>query len=49
MVLEEGNHPLPCFPKCDMFVIFRELYGKHQATEMCTKGAEKKLKQLREE
>ena len=32
-----------------MFVPWVDLNGKHQATEMCTKGVERKLKRLREE
>ena len=49
VILEYGIHPLPRCPKCDMFVPWKALNGKHQATAMCFKGAEGQLKQLREE
>ena len=35
--------------KSDMFVTYMTLKGKHQATEMCIKGEDNKLKRLREE
>ena len=49
MVLEEGNHPPLRCQKFDMFVSWRALNSKYWATEMCEKGAEWKLKCLREE
>ena len=49
LVLEEVNHPLMCCFKCDMFVPCMALNRKHRATEMCTKGKEHKLKNIREE
>ena len=41
VILEEGNHPLPRCPKCDIFVICRAINGRHQATEMCARGEER--------
>ena len=49
VVLEEGNHPLPGCLKCDMFVVWKVLNGKNQATEICARYAERWLKWLREE
>ena len=49
VVLEEGNHPLPRFPKCDIFVTCTAVNGKQQVTEMCNNGEEHKIKRLREE
>ena len=49
VVLEELNHPLLRCPRCDVFVPWRELHGKHQATAMCAKRAERKSNRLREE
>ena len=33
LVLEEGNHPLPQFPKFNMFVPWEDLNWRHQDTE----------------
>ena len=41
VILEEGNHPLPCCPKCDMFLTCRALNGRNPATEMCVRGEER--------
>ena len=49
VVLDERSHPLPLCPKCDTFVTCRELNRYHQATDMCARGAKRKLKQLQEE
>ena len=38
VVLEEDNHSLPHYPKCDMFFIWRELNKNHQATSMYAWG-----------
>ena len=38
VVLEGGNHHLPRYPKCDIFVPWRVLNGKNHSTEMCVKG-----------
>ena len=49
VVLEEGNHPLLCCPKCNGFVPWRVLNGKHHSTLMCAKEAERKIKWKRGE
>ena len=49
VVLEEGNHPLLKFTKCDMFVTWWELNENHQATVMCARGAERWMKRLQDE
>ena len=46
MVLEEGSHPLPRFPKCDMFSAWRALNGSHQAMLMRARGSDRNLKRL---
>ena len=42
VVLEEGNHPVPYCPKCDMFSPLEALNRSHMDTEICTKGADRK-------
>ena len=37
VVLEEGNHPLLCCLKYDIFVPWRALNRNHKATAMCDK------------
>ena len=32
VILEEGSHPLPRYPKCDIFVTWSFLNGRHQAS-----------------
>ena len=49
VVLVEGNYPLPCCPKCDIFATWRALNGTHQVMSMCTRGVERRLKRLWEE
>ena len=49
VVLEEGNHPLQICPKCEIFVTWKALNRTHQATKMCARGSDRRLKQLREE
>ena len=49
VLLEEGNHTLPRCPKWNMFVYWMELIGMHQATLICAKGSEHKIKRMREE
>ena len=49
VILEEGNHPLQCCPKCDMFFTWQVLNENHQAMEMCARGMMRRLKQLPEE
>ena len=46
VVLEEGDHSLPRCPKCYMFVTWWALNREYQATDMCARGAERRLKQL---
>ena len=48
VVLEEGNHPLPCLTKCVMFVHWEALNGMHHYTDMCSRGAEQKLRRRRD-
>ena len=48
VVLEEGNHPLLKFTKCDIFVTWWELNGNHQVTVMCARGAERWMKWLQD-
>ena len=49
VILEEANHPLPRYTKCDMFVTWWALNRKHQTTVMCTRSEERRMKRLREE
>ena len=49
VVPEEGNRPLLRCPKCDMFVPWEALNGRHRDTAMCARGAELKLRRRREE
>ena len=46
VVLEEDNHSLPHYPKCDMFFIWRELNKNHQATSMYAWGDYRRLERL---
>ena len=48
IILEGGNLPHPRCPRCDMFVPWRSLNGRHNSTEMCRSGAKKKRRQLAE-
>ena len=48
IILEEGNLPHPRFPRYDMFVLWRELNGRHKNTDMCRSGADKKRRRLAE-
>ena len=49
VIPEERIRPLPRCPKCDMFVTWRALNGKHQDTAMCARwgGAETEATTLR--
>ena len=49
VIMDKGSHPLPCFPKFDMFVTWRELNARNQATVMCYRGEEMSRKKRREE
>ena len=42
VIMEEGSHTLTFCPKCDIFVPWQDLDGKHQATDMCSRGEERK-------
>ena len=42
IILEEGNLPHPRCPGCDMFVPWRALNGRHNNTEMCRSGVDRK-------
>ena len=47
-ILEEGNLPHPRCSRCDMLVPWRALNGRHHATTMCRKGAERKRRRMAE-
>ena len=49
VILEEVNLPHPRFPQCDMLVPWRTLNRRHLITAQCTRGAERKRRQLAEE
>ena len=49
MVLEEGNQTRTRCPKFDMFVMWRDLNGTHQATPMCARGVERWMEKLWED
>ena len=46
VILEEGNLPLPCCPRCDLQVSMKALNGRHLDTNQCKTGAERKLWRL---
>ena len=46
VILEEGNPPLPRFPRCDLQVSRRALNGRHLGTNQCRTGAERKIRIL---
>ena len=48
VVLEDGNHPFPHCPKCDIFVTWWDLNRTYQATEMRARGSERWIKKLQE-
>ena len=48
IILEEGKLPHPRCPRCNMFVPWRSLNGRHKSTEMYRSGAEKKRRRLAE-
>ena len=49
VILEGGGHPLPRCPKCDIFVTWRAINGRHQSPEMYARGEERSRKHCREE
>ena len=48
VMLEKGNFPHPRCARCDMQVPRKALNGRHVGTAQCTKGAERKRRQLAE-
>ena len=48
IILEEGKLPHPRCSRCDMLVPWRALKGRHHATAMCKKGAERKRRRMAE-
>ena len=48
VMLEEGNLPLPRYPRCDLQVTRKALNGRHLVTLQCKKGAERKQRRLAE-
>ena len=48
IIFEEGNLPHPRCPRCDIFVPWRALNGRHKNTEMCRGGADQKRQRLAE-
>ena len=50
LVLEEGNLPHPQCPRCDIFVPWEAMNGRHPVTVMCVEGVERKRRgQVEEE
>ena len=48
VILEELKSPHPRCGRCDMLVPRRALNGRHPATAQCTRGADRKRRQLAE-
>ena len=48
IIMEEENLPHPKCPRCDMFVPWRALKGRHKSTEICRSWADKKRQRLAE-
>ena len=48
IILEEGNLPHPRCSRCDILVPWRALNGRHHATTMRKKGAERKRRRMAE-
>ena len=48
IILEEENLPHPRCSQCDMLVPRKALNGRHHATAMCKKGAERKRRRTME-
>ena len=46
VILEEGNRPHSCCPRCDMLVPWVALNVRHLNMAMCVKGAERKRRRL---
>ena len=48
VILEEGNLPLPRFPRCDLQVSRKAINGLHLGTSQCRTGTERKRRRLAE-
>ena len=48
LILEEGNHPYPQCPQCDMFVPQKDLKSRNLTTAFCRQGMERKWRRLAE-
>ena len=48
LMLEEGNLPLPRFPRCDLQVSRKALNGRHLGTIQCRQGTDRKRRRLAE-
>ena len=48
IILEEENLPHPWCSQCDMLVPWGALNGRHHATAICKKGAERKIRWMEE-
>ena len=46
VIMEEGNLPLPRYPRCDLQVSRKALNGRHLGTSQCRTGAERKRRRL---
>ena len=49
IILDKGKCLNPCFPKCGMFVSWKELNGRNPSTVMFTRGKKRKRRYPREE
>ena len=49
IILGEGNSPHPRCPQCNMLVTWQALNRRHIATAQCTKGPNRKLRNMAEE
>ena len=48
IILEEGKFPHPRCSRCNILVPWRALNGRHHATAMCKKGAERRRQRMAE-
>ena len=46
VILEEGNHPYPRCPKCEMFVSQQELNVRDNSTALCQQGEDHKQRHM---
>ena len=42
VILEEGNLPLPRYPRCNLQVFRKAINGRHLETNQCKTGVERK-------